>query len=631
MFFKFCYIYLFIVASTSFAVLPSACKLADYASFTGEPFPCNSDESSARLCWGTVEEKCSFLQNSGSFNRKTDPSSAEMARVGLYRDLFYSYLNAEQRQDAHHHLLLPAADLLSYPDTFKGNHPDKIQLDTALAYSANFLAEQSKHRGFGQIQSFELKAGKVLTFILISGMPSEINVEKPFDDVAKKSTSFSKRWQKALRRADKNLKEVDVFSYRHYRDDKAQINEMFDVFSLDAPNGKPLVNIISLTPPAELMESATPDAEIVHRISDRLAKLWQILGDDLGEAYLLGHSMGVVRALNLVDYMERNERDRRWYRDIAGVLSLAGAIWGNEVASVSEIVGSTYHRLFKAFRKAAGFRKLLPSDRPDHNVNIAIELVADAIEALSGLHSSALIEGLPVKPDHNKSIIRFLRIALKVVKSREFQDHDPTLFAEKPAAGAYSPFVLSMLRLANLREHFGNDVFFLKVKRLLLNFVKKVEATHDRARSKWFSEHTLPARFRYIALTATMSDAYSFKLKDRAGNSFDVHGRKQSLSNDYRLQRSIYYDSFRGNFLRLRDGSVNINQSLFYSKKHRLLNPAQEPYNVENIALFGTHHLGVWLGTASYDGAPRNNFPRIPAIKAIRAYLLMYQPDEVVP
>ena len=59
------------------------------------------------------------------------------------------------------------------------------------------------------------------------------------------------------------------------------------------------------------------------------------------------------------------------------------------------------------------------------------------------------------------------------------------------------------------------------------------------------------------------------------------------------MQRAIAYDAYFTRGLRLSDGSTSLHQNIFLAKKHMKLNPKQEAYECENIAILGVDHIGM--------------------------------------
>ena len=87
------------------------------------------------------------------------------------------------------------------------------------------------------------------------------------------------------------------------------------------------------------------------------------------------------------------------------------------------------------------------------------------------------------------------------------------------------------------------------------------------------------------------------------------------------MQRSISYDTFRIKGERLGDGSTSYHHNLFLPAKHMDLNPKQDYYKAENIALFAVDHLGIAFGKSSKAVKIKNDFPRVEMLKAITKYL----------
>ena len=119
-----------------------------------------------------------------------------------------------------------------------------------------------------------------------------------------------------------------------------------------------------------------------------------------------------------------------------------------------------------------------------------------------------------------------------------------------------------------------------------------------------------------------MADPFSFPLSKNDEDSLENKGFFYKEAPDYQLQKSSQYDAFYNDKIRLSDGSTSYHHNILLARKHQKLNPKQESYKTENLALFAADHLGLLLGSA-YDGekAVFNKFPRITMLKALARYL----------
>ena len=78
--------------------------------------------------------------------------------------------------------------------------------------------------------------------------------------------------------------------------------------------------------PLDAYESNEDDSYITRRYSERLAKIEEILGD-LENSFIIGHSLGGIRALNMVTEIENSKENRigiRTYRESLVLQQLFG-------------------------------------------------------------------------------------------------------------------------------------------------------------------------------------------------------------------------------------------------------------------------------------------------------------------
>jgi hypothetical protein len=182
--------------------------------------------------------------------------------------------------------------------------------------------------------------------------------------------------------------------------------------------------------------------------------------------------------------------------------------------------------------------------------------------------------------------------------------------------------MMELLKMLNLKNHLYDGTLIVKIQRMIKNFKVKLEDTREKNRIKWFKTHTLPSNIRYLSFAATMADPFSYLLSKSDEDHLENKGFFYKHTSDYQIQKSSQYDAFYNDKIRLSDGSTSYHHNIFLARKHQKLNPKQELYKTENIALFASDHLGILLGSAyKSEKSSFNHFPRVTMMKALARYL----------
>ena len=525
-----------------------------------------------------------------------------------FRNLFYSELSDSLKKKAHHILLSSPQRLSSYPSQNENSF-----LKDHKSFSPSYLSQLSKTVGFEQIESS--KGDLVPTFILLKGTPTEFNDFELFSEIKREGSSLNKIWSERVRKIKFENKKTRAFSYHHLDVIDRSIEDTVEVFSLDNESGEAIAHFINFRTQINNFESNANDSFLLPFLSERISLVLDIM-PEMNNVFIMPHSMGAFRALSLVSDAYNAETKPSWYSKLKGIVTLTGAIWGTNPSEIVGNEGYGFDDLLKALDRIGKITK--PEVRNDlaKVFPVFTSEAEKAVKAYNKIFFSVRREGYEPDLPANKdvlSIMKFLSTKVFVNKSKSFTHYSSSSFVEKKPQSTLAGQILYML---NFNQHYSNGDFILKVSKTMADFRDKIHQGSEKRRQEWFANHTLPNHIRYISLGATLADPYEYLLKDDK-----LKGFYNPKSRDYDMQRSISYDTFRIKGERLGDGSTSYHHNLFLPAKHMDLNPKQDYYKAENIALFAVDHLGIAFGKSSKAVKIKNDFPRVEMLKAITKYL----------
>ena len=391
------------------------------------------------------------------------------------------------------------------------------------------------------------------------------------------------------------------------------------MFSYDDASGKEVARIISFKTPLDAYESNEDDSYITRRYSERLAKIEEILGD-LENSFIIGHSLGGIRALNMVTEIE-NSKETALVSEPTGVIGLAATFWW-QVASESKKTDTAHRKILDAmeiFTKVKDQNTYL-----DEKENIKTVL-AGIQKLLTGYHESTNAvreEGVNIV---DRQYIQMAMLAYKPgnhfkdigLEKNDSSNLDPQVLG---GVAGLDPATQQILYTLNLGEHLNNGTIYKKIARIMSNS-RKLQSTDAATRINWFKNNTLPTHLRYISLSVSLPDPYShvYEKTSELRNLYDSAYILKDTA-DYQIQRSVHLVSFKSDFIPMSDGTTNVEMSQLQPRRHMLLNPNQKFYKAENIGLLVTDHISPFL-PSTVDKDVINKFPRHALIKALSSYI----------
>ena len=101
---------------------------------------------------------------------------------------------------------------------------------------------------------------------------------------------------------------VKAYSYEHAEIRDFSIESLVDVYSIDDKEGKAIVNIVSFRTDLATFESNELNDIIIPRFIERISLIDSLI--DLPNLYLMSHSMGSMRTLEIVTRLHERESSR---------------------------------------------------------------------------------------------------------------------------------------------------------------------------------------------------------------------------------------------------------------------------------------------------------------------------------
>ena len=452
-----------------------------------------------------------------------------------------------------------------------------------------------------------------------------------------KKSSFAKQFRKAFKESTKP--KAKSYSYHSMKDIELPLSDLVELFSYDDKQGNPIVKIINFKTPIDSFETVEYNQIMALRYGERIELIEELLGP-LNNLYIMGHSMGAERALDMISSYERNNYKASWYRNLKGFISLSGIIWGANTSPLSKVKGSPYKDLLEGLKMAENL-SLDKSERK--NTEAVLDIAHAMLMAYHRTEEKVLIEPSEPKEKHLERLAEVVEIAKIIYKSGQASDIS-TIFNSKDGGKSVLeilssnfeqknktdngfakqieiPLFSDFIYLANLKEHLPNLVIFEKAKIILQKIAKKLKGTAPEKREDWFRKNTLPTRLRYISLSASLPDPYSHLLEKSDERDFFDLGLLARDGDDYRIQRGLQLESFEQWGARLSDGTADLDMTQFNPERHMSLNKEQKAYTAEHLAIFAADHISVWIGSTSADKDKANPFPRDAIVKSLGAYL----------
>lgn len=561
-------------------------------------------------------------------------TTSEQFAPTLFRNDFYTYL----KRDGHYTdeqirslVFMPTPEALT-PGVSQSRDNPLAPYDAAYAsirpmdfYQEGLITPLQRQLGpDGPLES-ELRRNPV-HIVIIPGIFGEFIPVSPFEEVFRYGGAASVQFQRKLAELEKDAdpKKVALTRDRQYnvsalKDVERSMRDLVRVGSIDDTDGTPLVTITYLRPELGSLETFGTLDENADYYLPRLEKYFQIQGIP-EHLYVMGYSRGTPTALNLVS--RAHAEHASWESKLKGVITLAGVVYGSQLADAVEKPGPEKKLLdtmvdfveneltsceggeatlalmgenlghWAAFSARAAYNAL---DKDTHNAELAREGVDTAFADVSRIASFAR---------------RVLFGAPQHVFSSDYDESD----------------IWGVLRMNKPGKEYCENIE--RFKTTARQIVKGVGTLTTRSRLDWFRTHTLPSNIRYYSITGTMGDATPEGRQATPlvlnSTAYDTH------SLDFRSLRGNYYDLLNASQSQLQDSQVTVARGRFWPELHNQLNPAQEPLKTHFMGTVGIHHWGLSFprAFATRDGQEGNPFPRTLLLKSIATFVAQVERRE---
>lgn len=558
-------------------------------------------------------------------------SESELSEVGgpfgpaLFRNDFYTYLKREggYGDDEIKKLVLmptaaaivpavrPRADapLAAYDEAFSRMRPTDF-------YRRGLEAPLVEERGPNGALESELRRHPV-HIVVVPGIFGEFIPVSPFEEVFRAGGSARAAWDRNLAAAEADPSKADLVHDRQFstavtKDVERSLRDLVRVGSIDDADGAPLVTVTYLKPELGSLETFGTLDENADYYLTRLEKYFRVAGAP-PNVYVMGYSRGAATALNLVT----RARDARasWLPNLRGVISLAGVVYGSQLADAALSPGPQKDLLDTMNEFVTN--KLESCDGPTPSLGLMTRNLGHWTAFSARAATRALKLG-----NRNEELARegietdMADLGRIVTFARRVLFGDPrNVFSTTADDGA----ILGVLRLNRPTTEYCQNIASFKATATQL--MKGVATLTTQARLDWYRTHTLPASLRYFAITGTMGDATPeggevspLTLNDTAYDTRSV---------DFRSLRGNYYDLLEASGSQVQDSQVPVQRARFFPELQATLNPAQSPMKTYFMGTLGIHHWGLSFPRAfsTRDGLEANPYPRTLLLKSIATFV----------
>jgi hypothetical protein len=538
-------------------------------------------------------------------------STGDLESVTRFRNFFLAAAKdqvGENTQHLSHLIYLPTNAELNMPneqvdaDPFFKNIRQKYSSDKVSDYfQAATKAGTASPKGHDlnhALRRLAIQTGEPLTIILVPGVFGELIKPRAFEEVfARSDGAFNKLWSNTAART----------TYDASNGLQISLDQLISVGSITDPDNSrsDLARVILFNTPKLSFESLRKIEDASRLFSRRLKKTFDLIGTPKNIVFI-GYSRGAPVALDMLANAAKHKAD--WLPNVRAMISLAGVIYGSDLADSIDKPGHLNHQLFLELKTlmqkldSDASRWANASSRPG-----IILANATAYARFAGAASKAAVA------DTFKADWSTARLLAEVKKLRD------NLAAQSRVDAGPS---LELIHL--LMNHFGllspdlfGDAYPKNVaafKDALQAVIDAIDGLKTSSRLQWWRNHTIPSSgIRYLSLATTMSDdpALAYSRFTTNPGSVDDLMLMDSYSNFNKLVA-----------VRINDSQVAIDKARFWPQTSHSLNSAQQSYDARFLGVLGTHHWGLALpyANAQKDGSI-NPFPRLALLKALSSYV----------
>lgn len=434
-----------------------------------------------------------------------------------------------------------------------------------------------------------------VTILIIPGIFGEFIEHTPFEEVlTQKDSRFAKDFTAAL---EKNPVRDEVFDLETLAQKEVDLKEVLSFASLDNAEGKDMIRVIYLKPLFGSLETlgTLEDSALVYQ--RRLNKLKDILGK-LENLYIMGYSRGLNVALELSDQAAKDPEAHPWFKDLKGIISLGGTLYGSPLADGAFIPGKPTCAALDRLNQLARELVTLPAD-----ADLGEKIKAVATNAAAWTSAGADLVKIGASMEVPEGLVL---------------ENIPTDEANLGAFGKLFKTVILEKFKITVGSEFNNNVE--KFQYLMKEVTEGARSITLDSSLEWQRHHLLPAHLKYFTLQGTMGDPTTQENPPGPLTEDSVSFNTKTL--DYRALRASYYDYWQTTGTSFNDSQASPDRTVFWSKFHQSLNPEQKPYEAHLLAILGVDHWGMSFPVAleSRNGE-ESPYPRTLLLHTLGAFL----------
>jgi hypothetical protein len=613
-----------------------------------------------------------------------------------FRQMFGAYLSSDYaREDIDKLVFLPPDGIMDAKTTGTLDDVDK-RFERTLP--SDWYEAGKKQKVFADAEELErhLEANPV-HIVIIPGIFSEMIPKTPYEEIFSADSAARRAWEKTiddLAKVHDPLATDKRYSLDALGEVDASMKDLVRVGSIDSKKtGKPLVTIAYLRAQLGSLEDFGTLEEDNSYYLERLDKYFKLRAKIDGQAfpkhlYVMGYSRGTPVALDLVarakrvahdgekvirrDYLKLAHGDASgaeiavdasWVDHVRGVITLAGVVYGSQLADVLEDPSKPQGKIHASVMNLSkpgvlnGLGEGLAQCAVDW-VRVQSFLgrtLIDALPLLGAKHDEIDLEG--INPERAKlgSLLSFFfaavglwppsTAALAVIK--QLVDGAPASDAEKQRAldalkNLPNAHLDPVLRL-DFKNFFAQGCENTWRFRILLNqVIKGAETLTTRSRLDWYANNELPSDIRYFSITGTMGNTVVDGVPWE-----EAHPESPVVTNSASYDKaSIDFHSLRGNYYDLvqkREGryAFQVNDSQVQVQRGRFwpglaaagggrVHPNGDKLKTYFMGTLGVHHWGLSFPRAfsTNDGLEANPYPRTTLMKAMATFVVEVEKNE---
>jgi pimeloyl-ACP methyl ester carboxylesterase len=531
-----------------------------------------------------------------------EASSAATPAETFHRLFFDALPEAARTQpDARYLHFLPDQNLL--------NAEQAASIQDAIAYtrgsSVESLAKATEAKKLEPVLAGEVNnvlRRHPLTMVIVPGIFGEFIQVRPFEEILGRNSKFKNDFVGLVqkRKAAHDANAIDLgYSSEEAGDVAFGLDELVHVGTIDDRDGQPLVRVALLYPRFMSLETLGDSAERAKLFNRRLAKYLALTGQQ--DLVLVGYSRGSTFALDML--AQAKKENAPWLKNVKGVVSLAGVVWGSTSADQTKDLRLQTSQGLEAMRV---YSKSLQT-RPPSLFGLPSALKANYDADVRVAQSLAKIAGAPApQPLTSESGV----VALPG------QDSQFETYMQLDAVGPFSLFSqgLGNLGYKNPLNYWGR----VERRKVAIDAaLMGIDQLRTDVRIDWWKKHTLPSHVTYYTISAAMANPN--------GSGFERSASQGALSyTPNSVEDNMLWKNWagyvQGSGLMLNDSQVAIPQTMFLPNFVSRLNPEQEPLKTQFLGVMGTHHWGMALKVVfpMRDGRT-NPVPREALMKALAA------------